>query len=110
MMKITLRRSWQTKEGVDKYIYATCHWQVHEQLDGLAHQELYNAGYRCTSVEVSEEERAWIGRNYTSIPRCSPSMKHTEKWQGDHAVFIYDNLPRFYDKEWGYDPRVLNSR
>ncbi len=106
MLTITLQR--ELKSG--KPVKATCKYRLHEKLDGLAHKELADAGYRCVLVEASDDEREWIGRNYTNIPRCNSSTIDVEKWRSDFAVFIYDHLPRFFDKYFGSDHRTLDSR
>lgn len=114
MLKITLRRTWQDTNNsggiYDKHVDATCTWRVHEKFDGLAHQELADAGYVCVLVQAAGDERDWIGRNYSGIPRLTVGVSiPSEKWRGDTAAFIYDHLPRHFDKEWGKDGRALDS-
>lgn len=110
MLKITLRRTWQSAGGIQKHVDATCTWRIHEHFDGLAHQELADAGYVCVLVQATGDERDWIGRNYSGIPRLSVgSGIPSEKWRGDTAAFIYDHLPRHFDQEWGKDGRALDS-
>jgi len=101
MIKITLRRDYQTVavNGVvqDKHAYAQCQWRFGEKLDKIAHQEMMQKGYLPVAVEVSGEERDWVGRNFSGIPRVSVGvLTESEKWRGDFAAFIYDHLPRVF--------------
>jgi hypothetical protein len=71
-------------------------WHVGEHLNGKAMQTLESDGYRVCLVQADGDELEWLKSHFSNLPHVNHML--VQKWRGDHATFIFDHLPRTWDK------------